>query len=159
MRKIIFSIVFATSILSSVGTFAAEPKYYGDWRLYVDNASSQAFSNGLNSSISLRLMLNKSYQTRIFFYTDEKDCAGFSDDIEDAEPIRINGQMIKFSMQCTSKGRIAFFASTARGAEFIIDAFKKQKTVTVHSGSEALKFSGNGFTRTYREVSNFNSAI
>lgn len=89
-------------------------------------------TNDGNRSIAMRFISESCGQD---FENTSTDVGAFS----------VNGQKVRYSMQCVGSNYAQFYPTTGAGADFVWSQFRDANFVTVSMGSHTLRFTAKGF--------------
>lgn len=122
-----------------------------DWTL-LDRTATTGDLNQYASYATLFISVDN--QASIGFSVYDPACEGYDPEIKLAAIHIINEQPVKFQYQCQGDADKLFMPQYATGRDFIINEFKKRKTVSVKTiGSNYLfSYSAMGFTEAYKSI-------
>lgn len=95
------------------------------------------------------VFVNTVNTVNVRFAVMDDSCKFFESNVEFANPVEINGTWVKLYSQCIDENVKSFFPRSAKGIAFVIDAFKKGKTVQV----DTWTVDATGFTAAYKAAS------
>lgn len=91
----------------------------------------------------------------IGIYFKSENCPRYSDSVNRADPININGVVVKTYMQCIQPGVGMNFPSTDAGRIHMVNQFKISKSVDI----SGVVFSAKGFTKEFNRIKNMDEGI
>lgn len=150
-----FYIIFA--LLSS--TVNAEEEIDA-W--YLSKGGQYLVKESTGSSIYALLAESKSGAIRVYLTFHDEDCKNASEQIMRHNPLKVNGQLVRFSQYCDSdSGERIVYPSTDDGAKYLMREFKNKKFVDIvaHDDEFGFIFSAKNFTEVLERFSSESNAI